>query len=216
MSQQRSGFCQLSFFCTVGRGKEMVFFQKGQPIYTQGDASDDLFVIQQGTIRLSIQSQAGRQATLDMLNAGDIVGQNALAGESSRSESASAMTDCTLLRIKKNTALAALKRSEALASRLWSYLLMRNMRYEQDLVAQRCNRSRERLARVLSLSAHFDEHGSTSDLMPRIKQETLAEMVGTTRARVSHFMKEFKNAGLISYAGSGVRIHRSLLAFCAR
>ena len=217
MSAPRVPFNPKAFLSSAGRDREMLCFRTGQPIYAQGDAADALFIIQQGTVRLSIKSGAGRGATLDILNAGDFVGTDALAGVSSRTASASAMTDCTLLRIKKRAMLLALKRHVVLANIFWAYVLARNIRYQQDMVSQRCNFSQQRLARILMLLAHFDGHGSTKTIIPRIRQETLAEMVGTTRSRISHFMKVFEGSGLISYDSVGrLRVHRSLLALTNR
>jgi CRP/FNR family transcriptional regulator, cyclic AMP receptor protein len=213
----KPAFNPKTFLSTSGNGREIVSFLKGQTIYAQGDATDALFVIQEGKVKVSVKSQAGKEAILDMLSDEDFVGNDAVAGQSSRMASASAMTDCSLLRIEKKTMLLALARQVKLANVFWAYVLTRNIRYQQDLVDQHCRPSEKRLARILLLLAHFDAHGSTESVVPRISHETLAEMVGTTRSRVCFFMKRFKEAGFIYYENKSnlLRVHRTLLAFCA-
>lgn len=195
----------------------MMSFRKGQTIYAQGGTADALFVIQKGKVKLSVKSPAGKDAVLDILSEEDFIGKDSIAGQSSRTASATAMTDCSLLRIEKNAMMVALTREVKLANMFWAYVLARNIRYQQDLVDQRCNPSEKRLARVLLLLAHFDGHGSPETQIPKISHETLAEMVGTTRSRISFFMKRFKDSGFIYYGHKGglMRVHRTLLAFCA-
>jgi CRP/FNR family transcriptional regulator, cyclic AMP receptor protein len=211
-------FTPKTFLSTAGAGREMMSFRRTQTIYAQGDKADALFVIQKGRVRLSVKSQAGKEATLDILDADDFVGKDAIAGQSSRTASATAMTDCTLLRIKKKTMILTLARQVKLANVFWAYVLARNIRYQQDLVDQRCNPSEKRLARILLLLAHFDAHGSNETVVPKISHETLAEMVGTTRSRVCFFMKRFKNSGFIYYENKSslLRVHKTLLAFCSQ
>jgi len=218
MAKQRRAFNPKTFLTTAGFGREMVSFTKGQTIYFLNDAADAIFVIQQGKVRLSVTSQAGKEAILDILSDGDFVGKDSVAGRPSRTASASAMTDCTLLRIEKQAMLRALKRYVKLANLFWAYVLARNIRYQQDLVDQHCSSSEKRLARVLLLLAHFDGHGATETTIPKMKDETLAEMVGTTRSRVSFFMNRFKESGFIFYENRGklLRVHRTLFAFCGQ
>ena len=213
----RSAFNPKVFLSTAGTGREMMSFRSGQTIYVQGDATDALFVIQKGQVKLSVKSQAGKEAILDILGDDDFVGQDAVAGQSSRSASATAMADCILLRIQKKAMMVALTRHVKLANAFWAYVLARNIRYQQDLVDQRCNPSEKRLARILLLLAHFDAHGSPETVVPRISHETLAEMVGTTRSRVCFFMKRFKDSGFIYYESKSklLRVHKTLFAFCA-
>ena len=196
----------------------MVSFRKRQTIYVQGDVADALFVIQKGEVKLSAKSPAGKEAVLDILSDEDFVGKDSIAGQSSRTASATAMTDCRLLRIEKKSMILALAKQVKLANMFWAYVLARNIRYQQDLVDQRCNPSEKRLARILLLLAHFDGHGSPEAQIPKISHETLAEMVGTTRSRVSFFMNRFKESGFIYYGHKGglMRVHRSLLSFCAQ
>jgi len=218
MAGQRRAFNPKTFLSTVGEGREMMSFRRGQTIYAQGDAPDALFVIQKGKVKLSVKSHTGKEATLDILSDEDFVGKDSIAGQSSRTASAKAMTDCSLLRIEKRAMMFALETQAKLANMFWAYVLERNIRYQQDLVDQRCNPSEKRLARILLLLAHFDPHGSPETVISKVSHETLAQMVGTTRSRVSFFMKRFKESGFIFYDHKSklMRVHRTLLAFCAQ
>lgn len=217
-AREGRGFIPRSFLSTAGVGREMLSFRKGETVFAQGDAADALFVIQKGEVKLSVKSPTGREAVLDILSDEDFVGFDSMAGQSSRMASAHAMTDCSLLCIEKKTMLRALAQHLKLANMFWAYVLARNIRYQQDLVDQHCNPSEKRLARILLLLAHFDGHGSAEIQIPKISHETLAEMVGTTRSRVSFFMKRFKESGFIYYGPKGglLRVHRTLLAFCGQ
>ena len=217
MATHRRAFSPKIFFSTVGVGREMLFFRKGQTIYAQRDGADSLFVIQTGTVKVSIRSQTGKEATIDILSDDDFVGKESIAGQSSRTASATAITDCTLLRITKKVMMLALTRHVKLASIFLAYVLAGNIRYEQDLVDQHCSTSEKRLARILLLLAHYDGHSSPEIAIQKISHETLAELVGTTRSRVSFFMSRFKKAGFIYYEPKDkmLRVHRTLLAFRA-
>ena len=218
VTKQGSAFDPQIFLSTIGAGRAMMSFRKGQTIYGQGDETDALFVIQKGRVKLSVRSHTGKEAVLDILGEEDFIGKESMAGQSSRTASATAMTDCAVLRIEKKTMTLALTRQVKLANVFWAYVLARNIRYQQDLVDQHCNPSEKRLARILLLLARFDEHGSPEIQIPKISHETLAEMVGTTRSRISFFMNKFKESGFIYYAHKGklMRVHRTLLAFCAQ
>ena len=218
MAKQRRAFNPQTFLTTTGAGRTMMSFTKGQTIYAQGDAADALFVIQNGQVKLSVRSQIGKEATLDILSDDDFIGKDSIAGQSFRTASASAITDCTLLRIGKKPMLLALARQVKLANLFWAYVLVRNIRYQQDLVDQHCNPSEKRLARILLLLAHYDGHGAVETTVPKISHETLAEMVGTTRSRICFFMNRFKRSGFIYYEPKGktLRVHRTLLAFCGQ
>jgi len=211
----KPGFNPKTFLSTAGAGRKMMSFRRGQKIFAQGDATDAMFVIQEGNVKLSVKSKAGKETTLDILSDDDFVGKDAIAGQSSRTASATAMSDCRLLRIEKKTMMHALARHLKLASVFWAYVLARNIRYQQDLVDQHCNPSEKRLARILLLLAHIDAHGLTETVVPKISHETLAEMVGTTRSRVCFFMKRFKESGFIYYENKSklLRVHKTLLAF---
>jgi CRP/FNR family cyclic AMP-dependent transcriptional regulator len=216
MTKQRHAFNPKTFLTTAGAGRSLICFTKGQTIYAQGDPADSLFVVQRGSIKLSVKSRAGREATLDILSDADFVGKDSVAGRSTRVASASAMTDCSLLRITKRAMMLALSRQVKLANLFWAYVLARNLRYQQDLVDQHCNPSEKRLARILLLLAHYDGRGAAETTVPAISHETLAEMVGTTRSRICFFMNRFKKSGFIYYEHKGklLRVHRTLLAFC--
>lgn len=216
MTRQRHAFNPETFLTTVGPGRSLISFTKGQAIYAQGDAADSLFVVQRGSVKLSVKSRAGKEATLDILSNADFVGKDSVAGRSTRTASASAITDCSLLRITKRAMMLALSRQVKLANLFWAYVLARNLRYQQDLVDQHCNPSEKRLARILLLLAHYDGRGGPETTVPAISHETLAEMVGTTRSRICFFMNRFRKSGFIYYKHKGklLRVHRTLLAFC--
>ena len=218
MTKRGRVFNPMTFLSTVGDGRSMISLRKGQAIYVEGDAADALFVVQKGTVKLSVKSEAGREAVLDVLSDGDFVGKDSVAGQSSRTASASAMTDCSLLRIEKKAMLLALTRQVKLANMFWAYVLARNIRYQQDLVDQHCSPSEKRLAHILLRMAHFDRHGARETTIAKISHKTLAEMVGTTRSRVCFFMKRFKKSGFIYYGPQGklLRVHRALLVFCGQ
>ncbi len=218
MTKKRLPFNSLTFLTTVGSGRKMTSFRKGQTIYSLNDSADALFVIQTGKVRLSVKPRVGKEAILDILSEGDFVGKDSVAGQASRTASARAMTDTTLLRIEKKAMLRALTMHVKLANTFWAYVLARNIRYQQDLVDQHCSSSEKRLARVLLLLAHFDGHGGTETAIPRMTHETLAEMVGTTRSRISFFMNRFRKSGFIFYENNGklLRVHRTLFAFCGQ
>jgi CRP/FNR family transcriptional regulator, cyclic AMP receptor protein len=193
----------------------MVSFLKREVIFAQGDASDAVFVIQKGRVRLSAKNQRGNDTTLDILCASDFVGKDAIAGKAIRPTSASALTDCQLLQIKSDEMMLALREEMGLANLVCSYVIARNLRYQEDLVHQRCDRSEKLLARVLLGLARLEAREPREITIPKINQATLAEMVGTTRSRVSFFMNAFKDAGFIHYnlRTSELRIHPSLLKF---
>jgi len=188
-----------------------VFFNKKQTIFAQGDAADAVFYIQAGKVRLTVVSKAGKEATLGILGAGEFFGEGTLAGQSLRMGSSSAMTDCELMRIDKKAMMLALHREQTFSELFVAYLLARNIRYEEALVDQLFNSSEKRLARVLLLLAHFGKKGIPQAVIPKISQETLAEMIGTTRSRVSFFMNRFRKLGFLDYGVDGLQVHSSLL-----
>lgn len=216
-AKKRRAFDPKTFLSTVGAGRKLMSFPKGQTIYAQGDATDALFVIQTGTVQLSAKSHR-KKATFAILSLGDFVGNDSIANQSLRTASASAMTNCSLLRIEKKAMLLALTRHVGLATFFWTYVLARNIQYQQDLVDQLCNGSEKRLARVLLMLAHLDRQGASESTIPKMSHATLAEMVGTTRSRVCFFMNRFKESGFIYYEGKSrlLSVHRTLVAFCAR
>ncbi len=217
MARQRRAFNPKTFLSTVGEGRKMVSFGRGQTVYAQGDVADALFVIQTGTVKVSAQSH-GKEATLDILSDEDFVGEDSIAGQPFRTMSASAITDCSLLRIEKKNMMLALTQQMKLVNMFWIYVLARNIQYQQDLVDQHCSSSEKRLARILLMRAHLEEHGVPETTTAKISHATLAEMVGTTRSRVCFFMRRFRESGFIYYEHKSkvLRVYRTLLAFCAQ
>jgi CRP/FNR family transcriptional regulator, cyclic AMP receptor protein len=210
-AKKRRDFDPHAFLATIGEGRKIVSFPTRQTIFTQGDAADAIFYIQKGKVRLTVVSEIGKEATLGVLSEGGFFGEGALAGQPLRMGSAAAMTDCELLQIDKKAMMLALHREHTFSDLFVAYLLARNIRYEEDLVDQLFNSSEKRLARILLLLAQFGKEGVPQTVVPRISQETLAEMVGTTRSRVSFFMNRFRKLGFVDYDGSGMQVHSSLL-----
>jgi CRP/FNR family cyclic AMP-dependent transcriptional regulator len=207
-------FDPTTFLATIGEGRKTLAFSRKQGIFAQGDVADAVFYIQKGKIRLTVVSKTGREATIGIVDEGNFFGEGSLAGQALRMGAAAAMTDCQLLRIDKKAMMDALHREHTFSDMFVAYLLKRNIRYEEDLVDQLFNSSEKRLARVLLLLAHFGKEGIPETVVPKISQETLAEMVGTTRSRVSFFMNRFRKLGFIHYAGGlegGLQVHSSLL-----
>jgi CRP/FNR family transcriptional regulator, cyclic AMP receptor protein len=199
-----------AFLAGIGKRQKAVLFTKKHAIFAQGDAADSVFYIREGKVRLTVVSNNGREATVGVLTAGDFCGEGCLGGQPLRMGSAITMTDCSVLRIDKKAMMEALHRQHEFSDLFVAYLLARNIRYEEDLVDQLFNSSEKRLARILLLLAHFGKEGKPETVIPKISQETLAEMVGTTRSRVSFFMNRFRKLGFIHYNG-GLEVHSSLL-----
>ncbi len=199
-----------TFLAMIGDARKILAVPKKQTIFTQGDEADAVFYVQKGKVKLTVVSKTGKEATIGILSEGNFFGEGSLAGQALRMGSAAAMTDCQLLRIEKKAMMAALHREHAFSDMFVAYLLARNIRYEEDLVDQLFNSSEKRLARVLLMLAHFGKEGVPETVVPGISQETLAEMVGTTRSRVSFFMNRFRKLGFIHYNG-GLQVHSSLL-----
>jgi len=202
------------FLATIGRGRKSFAVARKIRIFTQGDVADSVFYIQKGKVRLTVVSQTGKEATIGILSQQNFFGEGALAGQGLRMGSAAAVTDCQILRIEKKAMMDTLHHEHSLSDMFVAYLLARNIRYEEDLVDQLFNSSEKRLARVLLMLAHFGKEDVPETVVPKISQETLAEMVGTTRSRVSFFMNRFRKMGFIDYAGGvdgGLQVHSSLL-----
>jgi CRP/FNR family cyclic AMP-dependent transcriptional regulator len=209
---KKRDFDPKKFLTTIGDGRKVVAFSKKQIIFAQADMADAIFYIQEGKVRLNVVSKIGREATLCILGEGEFFGEGALAGQLLRMGSATAMTDCEVLRIDKKAMMLALHREHTFSDLFVAYLLARNIRYEEDLVDQLFNSSEKRLARLLLMLAHFGKEGVPETVIPKISQETLAEMIGTTRSRVSFFMNRFRTLGFIGYNGGSVlQVHSSLL-----
>ena len=190
----------------------MLSFQKRSSIFTQGDPTDGLFFVKKGKVRMTVVSEAGKEATLGILSEGDFFGEGGLAGQFLRMSSAVAMTDCILLHVEKSVMKRTLSLEPKLSAMFVKYLLKRNIRYQDDLVDQLFNSSEKRLARILLLMANFGDERVSEMSIPRLSQETMAEMVGTTRSRVSFFMNRFRKLGFINYdVGENLHVHSSLL-----
>jgi len=210
-AKKRSEFNPKTFLSTIDGGREIVGFHRKQTIFAQGDSSDSVFYIQQGKVKLTVVSKTGKEATIGILNEGDFFGEGCLIGLPLRLCSASAMTDCSVMRIDKKSMIEVIHRHHAFSDMFVAYLLTRNVRYEEDLVDQLFNSSEKRLARVLLLLAHFGKDGKPETTIPKVSQEVLAEMVGTTRGRINFFMNRFRKLGFIRYNGE-LEIHSSLLS----
>jgi CRP/FNR family cyclic AMP-dependent transcriptional regulator len=201
-----------TFLSTINGGRKIEAFPKKQTIFAQGDSSDAVFYIKEGKVKLTVVSQIGKEATIGILNKGDFFGEGCLTGQPLRLCSATAMTDCSVMKIDKKSMNEVLHREHAFSDMFVGYLLTRNIRYEEDLVDQLFNSSEKRLARILLLLAQFGKDGKPETVIPKMSQETLAEMIGTTRSRVSFFMNRFRKLGFIDYhAGDELQVHSSLL-----
>jgi len=211
VAKNKRNFDPNAFLATIGSGQKTLAVPKEQTIFAQGDGADAVFYIQKGKVKLTVVSKTGKEATIGILSAGSFFGESALAGQVVRMGSATALTDCELLRVDKRAMMDALHREHSFSDMFVAYLLQRNIRYEEDLVDQLFNSSEKRLARVLLLLAHFGKEGVPEAVVPKISQETLAGMVGTTRSRVSFFMNRFRKLGFIHYNGGGLQVHSSLL-----
>src|SRR6202044_1345591 len=213
-SKKQPVFDSDTFLATIGEGRKILSIEKKQMIFAQGDGADAVFYVQKGKVRLTVVSQAGKEATIAIVAEGNFFGEGSLAGQLLRMGSAAAMTDCEILRIDKKAMIDALHREPAFSEMFVADLLARNIRYEEDLVDQLFNSSEKRGALGILLVADFGRAGVPETVGPKISQETLAEMVGTTRSRVSFFMNRFRKLGFIHYAGGtegALQVHSSLL-----
>lgn len=199
-----------SFLAKVDSSKTLLRTRKKDRIFSQGDAAEAVFYIQTGRVKLTVVSQQGKEAVVAILERGSFFGEACLAGQQVRLATATSVDDSTIVRIDKPAMVRVLHDDPAFSALFTAYLLARNIRIEEDLVDQLFNSSEKRLARLLLLLAHFGKEGKPEPVIPKISQETLAEMVGTTRSRVSFFMNKFKKLGFLEYNG-GLHVHSSLL-----
>jgi CRP/FNR family cyclic AMP-dependent transcriptional regulator len=201
----------VAFLASAGLGRRIVTFKPRGVIFAQGSPADCIFYLQSGRAKLTVVSQAGKEATITLLSAGDFVGEECLAGAAGlRLASAMAVTACTALKIERDEMIRVMHDENTFSDLFVRFLLARSMRTQADLVDQLFNSSEKRLARILLLMAEFGKPGEPEMLIPKISQETLAEMIGTTRSRVSFFMNRFRKLGLVEYNGR-IRVHKSLL-----
>jgi CRP/FNR family transcriptional regulator, cyclic AMP receptor protein len=198
------------FLARVGEGKAILKVEKNQFVFSQGDAADTVFYIQKGRIKVLVVSEQGKEAVVGILEAGQFFGEGCLNGHPLRISTTVAMEDCVVTSITKGAMLAALQSEPKFSELFMTYLLSRNSRIEEDLIDQLFNSSERRLARLLLLLANFGKDGTPQPIAGQISQETLAEMIGTTRSRVSFFMNKFRKLGFISYNGK-IEVHSSLL-----
>src|SRR3954452_10625838 len=208
--QRRATFDPSAFLSKVGVGKTMREYRKGQTIFAQGDQANSVFYILKGRAKLTVVSSGGKEAVVALLSAGAFIGEGCLAGQLVRVSTATAVAACTILQLEKLAIMRVIGREASFSDLFINYLLSRNIRIEEDLVDQLFNSSEKRLARVLLLLANFGKEGKPEPIIPKISQETLAEMVGTTRSRVSFFMNRFRSMGFIDYNGK-LEVHSSLL-----
>jgi CRP/FNR family cyclic AMP-dependent transcriptional regulator len=199
------------FLANAGLGRRIVRLKPKRVFFSQGNPADSVFYLQEGRAKITVVSKSGKEATIALLSAGDFVGEDAIAGAVGlRLATATAINACTTLKIQRGEMIRALHDEHAFSDLFLTYLLARSMRAQADLVDQLFNSSEKRLARILLLMADFGGWGGSDALIPKITQETLAEMVGTTRSRVSFFMNRFRTLGLIEYDGR-IRVHKSLI-----
>jgi len=212
--KEKQGFDPKGFLAKADKGRTLVDHQKNQQVFLQGDSADAIFYIQKGKIKLTVVSQQGKEAVVAILGVGDFFGEGCLAGQSQRMASATTMSDCSIMRLEKAGVIRLLHDQPTFSELFLHHLLSRNIRIEEDLVDQLFNSSEKRLARVLLLLANFGKEGKPEPVIPKISQETLAEIVGTTRSRVSFFMNRFRKLGFVHYSGQftgGLEVHSSLL-----
>ena len=211
-AKKLSKFDPKTFLSTIDGGRKIEAFSKKQTIFVQGDSADAVFYIKEGKVKLTVVSEVGKEATIGILNEGAFFGEGCLTAQALRLCSATAMTDCSVMKINKKPMIEVLHQEHAFSDLFVAYLLSRNIRYEEDLVDQLFNSSEKRLARILLLLAHFGKEGQPETVIPKMSQESLAEMIGTTRSRVSFFMNRFRTLGFIDYdTENGLQVHSSLL-----
>ena len=199
-----------TFLAGTEEGRTIAEYRKNEIVFSQGDPADAVFYIESGNIKLAVVSEQGKEAVVGLLAGGDFFGEGCLAGQTLCVATASALVDCLLVRLEKALMMQKLRDEPEVAAKFISYLLSRNIRIHEDLVDQLFNSSEKRLARVLLLLANFGKEGQAQPILHRINQETLAEMIGTTRSRVSFFMNKFRKLGFIEY-NDHLEVHNSLL-----
>jgi CRP-like cAMP-binding protein len=210
-TKRRRLFDTKSFLARVGDGRSIGKYRKGQVVFSQGDAGDAVFYIQKGKVKLTVVSEQGKEAVIAILGADEFFGEGCLAGQAQRIATVTAMTDSVIVRLEKAAIVRVIHQEPTFSELFIAHLLGRSIRVEADLVDQLFNSSEKRLARMLLLLANFGKESKPEPIIAKISQETLAEMIGTTRSRVSFFMNKFRELGFIDYNGSGLEIHSSLL-----
>ena len=208
--KKKLAFDAQAFLDSAGVARKVRKFKKAEVVYSQGDAAQSVMYIQEGGVRLTVVNEVGKEAVVAILGPGDFFGEGCLAGQPVRIGTATAITPSTVLVIEKNQMIKVLREQHALSDRFIKFMLARNIRIEEDLVDQLFNSSEKRLARTLLLLARYGKEDQPHGILPKMSQETLAEMIGTTRPRVNFFMNKFRKLGFIKYNG-GLQINTSLL-----
>jgi len=209
--KRRPSFNSFSFLAKVGKGQSVAKCRKGKVIFSQGDAGDAVFYLQKGKVKVTVVSEQGKEAIVAILGTNEFFGEGCLAGQALRVSTVTTMTDSVIARIEKAAVIRVIHQEPVFAEMFIAHLLGRTIRVEADLVDQLFNSSEKRLARMLLLLANFGKESKPEPIIAKISEEALAEMIGTTRSRVSFFMNKFRKLGFIDYNGSGLEIHSSLL-----
>jgi CRP/FNR family cyclic AMP-dependent transcriptional regulator len=212
--KEKYSFDPMLFLAKAGNGRTIAEYRKKQVVFAQSDPADAIFYVQKGKVKLTVVSDNGKEAVIAILGIGDFLGEGCLAAQPLRIATATAMSDCSIVRLEKSATVRVLHEQPAFSEMFLAYLLARNIRIEEDLVDQLFNSSEKRLARVLLLLANFGKESKPEPVIAKISQETLAEMIGTTRSRVSFFMNKFRKLGFIEYnaeINGGLHVHSSLL-----
>jgi CRP-like cAMP-binding protein len=209
---EKPGFDVAAFLASAGLGRKIIQLAPKKAFFAQGDPADSVFYLQEGRAKLTVVSPAGKEATITILSEGDFVGEEALVAMAGlRLATATAIIACTALKISREEMIRVMHVEHGFSDLFLKVILVRSMRIQADLVDQLFNSSEKRLARILLLMAEFGKPGEPDQYLPKISQETLAEMIGTTRSRVSFFMNRFRKLGFIEYNGDGIKVHKSLL-----
>ena len=206
----KGAFAPRTLLAALPDGRTTKEYRKSEIVFSQGDPAEAVFFVERGKVKLTVLSKQGKQAVIALLGPGDFFGEGCLAGQPLRMATATVLTECAIMRLAKQTMIRTLHREPVFAELFTAYLLSRNIRMEEDLVDQLFNSSEKRLARILLLLANFGKEGRPEPVVPKISQETLAAMVGTTRSRISFFMNKFRKLGFVDYNG-GLEVHSSLL-----
>ena len=210
MKSAAKSFDPKEFLATVNGGRTISAYRKDERVFAQGDAADSVFYIQKGKVKITVLSEQGKEAVVAILGPDEFCGEGCLTGQPRRISTATAMTDCGIMRLEKQAMIRVLHEEPAFSEMFVAHILARTIRVEADLVDQLFNSSEKRLARALLLLANFGKEGRPEAIIAKVSQETLAEMIGTTRSRVSFFMNKFRTLGFISYNGT-IEVHSSLL-----
>jgi CRP/FNR family cyclic AMP-dependent transcriptional regulator len=209
-TKRQASFSPKAFLAKVGEGRSIGTYRKGQVVFSQGDPADAVFYVQKGKVKITVVSDQGKEAVVAILEADEFFGEACLAGQAQRIATVAAMTETVIVRLEKAAIIRVIHEQPAFSEMFMAHLLGRTIRVEADLIDQLFNSSEKRLARLLLLLANFGKEGKPEPIIAKISQETLAEMIGTTRSRVSFFMNKFRKLGFIKYNG-GIEVHSSLL-----